>query len=68
MAVSEEAISNGTKDMSRHEGIFPAPEGGASLAAFYELVKSKLIKSDDTIVVFNTGTGYKYLDVLKERL
>ncbi len=68
LAVSEEAISNGTKDMSCLEGIFPAPEGGASLAAFYELVKSEFIKQDDTVVIFNTGSGYKYLDVLKERI
>ncbi len=68
LAVSEDAISDGTKDMSRLEGIFPAPEGGASLAAFYELVKSEFIKPSDTVVIFNTGSGYKYLDVLKERI
>ena len=67
IAVSEEEISDGTKDMSKYEGIFPAPEGGAALAAFYQLVKSKFIKSDDSVVIFNTGSGYKYLDVLNER-
>ncbi len=68
LAVTEEAICIGTKDMSKHEGIFPAPEGGASLTAFYQLVQSEFIKTTDTVVVFNTGSGYKYLDVLKERM
>jgi len=68
IAVSEEEISNGTKALGCKEGIFAAPEGGAVLAAFYKLLESGFIKKSDTVVLFNTGSGYKYIDELKERL
>ncbi|KAA3634394.1 MAG: pyridoxal-phosphate dependent enzyme, partial [Calditrichaeota bacterium] len=68
ISVSEDEISQGSHDMAKYEGIFPAPEGGAALAAFYKLKKSGFISETDSVVIFNTGSGYKYLEALKERL
>lgn len=42
------------------QGVFPAPEGGATLAAFQRLRKSGWIADDDTVVLFITGSGHKY--------
>ena len=39
-----------------------APEGAAALAAYEELLKSGFLKTADEVVLFNTGSGYKYLD------
>jgi len=50
--------------LARVEGIFAAPEGAASLAAYVKLRDSCFFGSDDTVVLFNTGTGLKYLDTL----
>lgn len=41
-------------------GIFPAPEGAACLAAQKHLLAQGWIKPDETVVLFNTGTGLKY--------
>jgi threonine synthase len=41
-------------------GIFPAPEGAACLAAQIRLLAQGWIKPDETVVLFNTGTGLKY--------
>jgi threonine synthase len=48
--------------MAALEGIFAAPEGGAGLVATEKLVKDKKIQAGETVVLFNTGSGYKYLE------
>ena len=63
IAVSDDAIMEGVKEMASTEGIFPAPEGGAALAAYKQLLESGFLKDSDKVVLFNTGSGYKYLDV-----
>jgi threonine synthase len=63
IAVSDDAIMESVKEMASAEGIFPAPEGGAALAAYKQLLASGFLKDSDKVVLFNTGSGYKYLDV-----
>lgn len=63
IAVSDDAIMDGVKEMASTEGIFPAPEGGAALAAYKQLLESGFLTDADKVVLFNTGSGYKYLDV-----
>jgi threonine synthase len=53
-----------TRHWAQIEGIFAAPEGAASLVAYQNLLASGFFTPDDTVVLFNTGTGLKYLDVL----
>ena len=62
IAVSDEAILESQKQLAAAEGIFAAPEGAATLAALKELIKQKWIHPDERIVLFNTGSGLKYLD------
>jgi threonine synthase len=38
------------------------PEGGACVAALGKLKASGPVGTDDTVVVFNTGTGFKYVE------
>ena len=66
VAVSEEEILGGVRDAASTEGLFVAPEGGACVAAARKLKASGHLSPDDTIVVFNTGTGYKYVENLLE--
>jgi threonine synthase len=63
IAVSDEEIMAGVKELASNEGIFAAPEGGAALAAYQQLRKNGFLKASDRVVLFNTGSGYKYLDV-----
>lgn len=62
VAVSDDAIMAGVKDLAANEGIFAAPEGGAAMAAYLDLLKTGFLKTSDEVVLFNTGSGYKYLD------
>lgn len=62
IAVSDEAILESQKQLASAEGIFAAPEGAATLAALKELVHQKWVQPDERIVLFNTGSGLKYLD------
>jgi threonine synthase len=65
MAVSDESMVVGMKDLGRYEGISAAPEGGAALQAVRVLIKDGRIQPHQTVVVFNTGGALKYLDVLQ---
>jgi threonine synthase len=62
IAVSDEALMSACRDMARFEGIFAAPEGGAGLAAIQTLVAQRKIARDESVVLFNTGSGYKYFE------
>jgi threonine synthase len=64
VAVSDDEIMQGVKELAEHEGIFAAPEGGAALAAYTKLVESGFLSREDQVVLFNTGSGYKYVDVM----
>jgi len=62
IAVSDEAILESQKQLASMEGIFAAPEGAATLAALKDLIKQDWIHPEERIVLFNTGSGLKYLD------
>ncbi len=56
------------REMAALEGIFAAPEGGAGLVAIQKLVEWKKIKPGETVVLFNTGSGYKYVEAWQAAL
>ncbi len=64
IAATDEEILAATRHWAKVEGIFAAPEGAASLVAYQKLRASEFFKAEDTVVLFNTGSGLKYLDVL----
>ena len=49
------------------EGIFPAPEGGACVAALKKLLANGFLKPEERIVLYNTGAGLKYLEAFSAR-
>jgi threonine synthase len=61
-AVSDAAMIAGVKEAAETEGLFMAPEGGACVAALRALRASGALSPDDTVVAFNTGTGFKYVE------
>jgi threonine synthase len=67
VAVSDDEIKSAFHHWARAEGIFAAPEGAASLAAYRKLRSSGFLAESDKVVLFNTGTGLKYLDVLYQK-
>ena len=64
VAVTDQEILEAVRHWARVEAVFAAPEGAAALAAYRKLRASAFFKPEDKVVLFNTGTGLKYLDVL----
>ena len=64
LTVSDEEIVASMKEMASFEGIWPAPEGAATLAGYVKLRSAGVLGPDDETVLMNTGTGFKYLDVI----
>ena len=64
VAVSDSSILEAQYKLGRMEGIFAAPEGAATLAALEKLVEQKWIQPEERVVLFNTGSGLKYIDLL----
>ena len=60
LAVGDAAMIEHANLIGSTTGIFPAPEGGACLAAQVALLAEGWIKPDESVVLFNTGTGLKY--------
>jgi threonine synthase len=60
LAVEDVELLAGARQLGAEVGIFAAPEGGACLAAVARLRQSGFVREDDTVVLFNTGTGLKY--------
>ena len=67
VAVSDAEIKDAFHHWAQTEGIFAAPEGAASLAAYRKLRANGFLSESDKVVLFNTGTGLKYLDVLGQK-
>jgi threonine synthase len=66
VAISDEEMIDGIRIIGRTQGLFISPEGGATYAAFTKLLRSEWIKRDDKVVLFNTGSGHKYFNVLND--
>ncbi|HEY1659163.1 MAG TPA: threonine synthase [Candidatus Sulfotelmatobacter sp.] len=64
ISATDAEILGAVRHWAKTEGIFAAPEGAATLAAYQKLLASGFYTADDTVVLFNTGSGLKYLDVL----
>jgi threonine synthase len=62
IAVSDAELIAAVKEIGKHEGIFTAPEGAACLPALREMISQNLVKEGETVVIFNTGAGVKYLE------
>ena len=68
VAVDDGELMAACREMARLEGILAAPEGGAGLAAIQQLVARGQIARGESVVLFNTGSGYKYLEAWQTAL
>jgi threonine synthase len=68
VAVPEAALLADTLRLARREGVTACPEGGAALAALRRLAGDGWVAPDEEVVLFNTGSGLKYLEALEQAL
>ena len=65
VSVSDSELVAGAREIGALEGIFAAPEGGALLAALNKMLERGDVRQDEKIVLFNTGSGIKYLEAFE---
>lgn len=68
IAVSDEELIAATREIGAAEGIFCAPEGAACLPALKKLLESREIDERESVVLFNTGSGVKYMESFGARI
>jgi len=68
VALDDDAIFASLRDWAEHEGVLLSPEGAAATAAYDHLIAAGELKKSDRVVLFNTGSGNKYTDVIGARL
>ena len=67
IAVPDAELIDAGIQLAAEEGIFASPEGGACVAAAEHLIRDGFLKRDDRIVIYNTGSGLKYLEAYSTR-
>ena len=68
ITVTDDELLEGARELARTEGIFAAPEGGACVPALRKLIERGDVKPHERVVLFNTGSGIKYLEAFEKRL
>jgi threonine synthase len=68
LTVTDEEMLHAGRELASLEGIFAAPEGAATVIAARKLAASGWIKPEERVVLFNTGTGYKYAEAWQRAL
>src|SRR5712664_4075364 len=68
LTVTDEEMLKAGRELASLEGIFAAPEGAATVIAARKLAASGWIKPHESVVLFNTGTGYKYTEAWQRAL
>ena len=63
VSVTDAELVAAVGEIGAATGIFAAPEGAACLPALRKLIDQNLVKEGETVVIFNTGSGVKYLEV-----
>jgi threonine synthase len=68
VSVSDQEMLEEIPHVGKAEGIFFCSEGAACVAALRRLVANGWIKPDEEVIIFNTASGLKYLDVIQGNL
>ena len=65
LAVEDKDMVDAMYQLATAEGIIACPEGAATLCGLKRLLDDGTIVKDETIVLLNTGSGYKYMHLLR---
>src|SRR5436853_339234 len=68
LTVTDDEMLQAGRELAALEGIFAAPEGAATVIRARKLAASGGIQPEETVVLFNTGTGYKYAEAWQRAL
>jgi threonine synthase len=68
VSLDDQTILQSLLDWSRHEGLLLSPEGAAATAAYDHLIATGFLAPSDRVIIFNTGAGLKYVDMIAEAM
>jgi threonine synthase len=68
IAVTDDEMLEGSRELARTTGIFASPEGGACVPALRKLLARGDVKPNEKVVLFNTGSGIKYVEAFDQKL
>ncbi len=68
LALTDQEILASILDWAKNEGILLSPEGAAATAAYSRLLANGTLHASDRVVLFNTGAGLKYADVIADAM
>ncbi len=66
--VTDDEILASMRELAAAEGLFACPEGAATYGALKAMVRDGKIGPAERVVLFNTGAGLKYVDLLRPEL
>ena len=64
LTVTDAELLDATRRIAALEGIWPAPEGAATLSAYEHLRASGFLTPETETVLMNTGSGFKYMELV----
>ncbi len=67
LAITDQELLDAGQLVAETEGLFICPEGAACVAALEKLLRNGFLKPDESIVIYNTGSGLKYLETYGTR-
>ena len=62
VSVTDAELVAAVGEIGAATGIFTAPEGAACLPALRKLIEQSMVNEGESVVIFNTGSGVKYLE------
>jgi threonine synthase len=68
VSLDDQTILQSLLDWSGNEGLLLSPEGAAATAAYDRLIATGFLAPSDRVVIFNTGAGLKYVDMIAEAM
>ncbi|MDP6549346.1 MAG: threonine synthase [Dehalococcoidia bacterium] len=66
LAVEDQEMVDAMRELASAEGVVACPEGAATLVGLKRLAHDGFLQSDETIIMLNTGSGYKYLHLMAD--
>jgi len=67
-AATDEEMLRAGRELASLEGIFAAPEGAATVVAAAKLAANGWLRPQESVVLFSTGSGYKYHEAWRQAL
>ena len=68
ITVSDDEITDMMAVVASKEGVFVCPEGAATAVALGKFIQNGNISPSEQVLLLNTGSGLKYLDLIQSRI